>query len=176
MKRTIRLTERELKKMISESIRKTLMSEGVNDYDEEDFNEFVSQFDNETGESFNVEQHHFDEHGFEKILDETGLTKEEAWEIFKNAAIKAYQTDFETVSPYQNKIDYICFPVVSTHISTIYGDKTVRFPNGDIREIAMNINYIKREGMNVSWSDLCKKFLNWAKESFFSGKYEYTSY
>jgi hypothetical protein len=105
------LNETRLKRAVRESINEILNG----DFDDDEVVEYMNSFDSEESGSFNVVQYKVTldggYHGPEKILDETGLSKEEAWEVFKKAAEYAYKYDWKSVNFYGTK-DYIEWPIV----------------------------------------------------------------
>ncbi len=172
------LNDGRLKRAIRESINEVLAGE----MDDDDVVEYMRSFDEEEeGKLFNVYQYKTTldgtHHGPEKILDKSGLSKEEAWEVFKEAAEYAYKYDWDSVNKYNTK-DFIQWPVVTTEIDTLYGKKTVFYPeNGSASEIANAIEWAKTENYGkVGYKELCNDFLKHARETFFSGKYEYHSW
>lgn len=115
---------------------------------------------------------------YDTVVNETNLTKQEAWELFKSLTIKAVKEAFSNnkLTYYCDNYDYLCLPTVYTNISTIYGDKTVRFPDSPEWSIASNVYFIKNDHPEYNWEEYCNNLLRKAKNSFFAGKYEYTSY
>ena len=171
------LNETRLKRVIRESINEVLNG----DLDDDEVVEYMDSFDSEESGSFNVVQYKVTlgdgyHHGPEKILDKTGLSKEEAWEVFKKAAEYAYKYDWKSVSFYGTK-DYIEWPIVSSEVDGVLGKRRVSFPEDGAFEIANVIeNAKKRNSGDGGYKELCGNFLKHAKETFFSGKHEYHSW
>ena len=170
----ITLSEAKLNKIIKESVKRVLNEQS--DYDEDEFNDFVSSFDNNNPQLFNIEQYHYINREPELIFKETGLSKERALEIFKKATKEAYEYNYNHLNVY-NFDDYIGWPIVSTTIETIYGKKIVKDPpyyqtDRDICDAFISNKWYKKEDVE-KW---CTNAINHTINTFFSGKYEYSSY
>ena len=171
------VNETRLKRAVRESINEILNG----DLDDDEVVEYMNSFDSEESGSFNVVQYKVTldggYHAPEKILDKTGLSKEEAWEVFKEAAEYAYKYDWDSVNYFYGTKDYIEWPIVSSEVDGVLGKRRVSFPEDGAFEIANVIENAKKQNRGEGgYKELCDNFLKHAKETFFSGKHEYRSW